>query len=71
MIPFHHNIVILCFRETTSIWVSVDVPAGQPPGHYEGQILITALKANAELEHTLYNSCLCYLVKLFGDVAFE
>ncbi|CAL9132028.1 unnamed protein product [Musa acuminata var. zebrina] len=35
--------------ETTSIWISVDVPAGQPPGHYEGQILITALKANAEM----------------------
>ncbi|XP_042395783.1 uncharacterized protein LOC121986062 isoform X3 [Zingiber officinale] len=40
--------------ETTSIWVSVDVPAGQPPGHYEGLILITALKADAESSaHTL------------------
>ncbi|KAK1268003.1 hypothetical protein QJS04_geneDACA006225 [Acorus gramineus] len=34
--------------ETTSIWVSVDVPAGQPPGQYEGQLFITALKADAE-----------------------
>lgn len=41
------------YRETTSIWVSVDVPAGQPPGYYEGLILITALKTDAELEHTI------------------
>ncbi|WOL11660.1 hypothetical protein Cni_G20424 [Canna indica] len=34
--------------ETTAVWVSVDVPAEQPPGHYEGQMLITALKADAE-----------------------
>nr|CAD1832465.1 unnamed protein product [Ananas comosus var. bracteatus] len=35
--------------ETTSIWVSVDVPCGQPPGQYEGQIFITAVKTDAEL----------------------
>ncbi|MQL82758.1 hypothetical protein Taro_015249, partial [Colocasia esculenta] len=29
--------------ETTAIWVSVDVPAGQPPGQYEGQLFITAV----------------------------
>ncbi|CAA7404265.1 unnamed protein product [Spirodela intermedia] len=34
--------------ETTSIWVSLDVPCGQPPGQYEGQLLITALTADAE-----------------------
>ncbi|XP_010905074.1 uncharacterized protein [Elaeis guineensis] len=34
--------------ETTSIWLSVDVPAGQPPGQYEGQIFITAVRADAE-----------------------
>ncbi|XP_058080319.1 uncharacterized protein LOC131228578 isoform X3 [Magnolia sinica] len=34
--------------ETTAIWVSVDIPSGQPPGQYEGEIFITALKADAE-----------------------
>ncbi|KAI3910353.1 hypothetical protein MKW92_046744 [Papaver armeniacum] len=30
--------------ETTAIWVSIDIPAGQPPGQYEGEIFVTALK---------------------------
>ncbi|OVA04540.1 protein of unknown function DUF4091 [Macleaya cordata] len=34
--------------ETTAIWVSVDVPTGQPPGQYEGELFVTALKADAE-----------------------
>ncbi|MCL7043539.1 hypothetical protein MKW94_022837 [Papaver nudicaule] len=34
--------------ETTAIWVSIDVPAGQPPGQYEGELFITALKADTE-----------------------
>lgn len=35
-------------RETTAIWVSVTVPYDQPPGHYEGQIIVTAVKPDAE-----------------------
>ncbi|XP_028551607.1 uncharacterized protein LOC110104675 isoform X12 [Dendrobium catenatum] len=31
-------------RETTAIWLSVDVPPGQPPGQYEGVVSISALK---------------------------
>ncbi|KAF6149719.1 hypothetical protein GIB67_017452, partial [Kingdonia uniflora] len=34
--------------DTTSIWVSIDVPTGQPPGQYEGKIFITAMKTNEE-----------------------
>ncbi|EPS70359.1 hypothetical protein M569_04401 [Genlisea aurea] len=34
--------------ETTAIWVSVIVPDIQPPGHYEGEIFITASKVDAE-----------------------
>ncbi|XP_028551591.1 uncharacterized protein LOC110104675 isoform X4 [Dendrobium catenatum] len=30
--------------ETTAIWLSVDVPPGQPPGQYEGVVSISALK---------------------------
>ncbi|XP_026400571.1 uncharacterized protein LOC113296465 isoform X3 [Papaver somniferum] len=39
--------------ETTAIWVSVDVPAGQPPGQYEGEIFVTALK------HAEWSSAKC------------
>ncbi|KAL6012364.1 hypothetical protein ACLOJK_002851 [Asimina triloba] len=35
--------------ETTAIWVSVDITPGQPPGQYEGEIFITALKVDTEL----------------------
>ncbi|XP_047180537.1 uncharacterized protein LOC124847162 isoform X3 [Vigna umbellata] len=34
--------------ETTALWISIDVPSSQPPGQYEGEILITAIKADAE-----------------------
>lgn len=34
--------------ETTAIWVSIDVPSTQPPGQYEGELIITATKADAE-----------------------
>lgn len=33
--------------ETTTVWVSIDVPSAQPPGLYEGDIIITS-KADAE-----------------------
>ncbi|KAL2894595.1 putative 2-phosphosulfolactate phosphatase [Bienertia sinuspersici] len=33
--------------ETTALWVSIDVPSEQPPGIYEGQFYITAVKADA------------------------
>ncbi|XP_010552495.1 PREDICTED: uncharacterized protein LOC104822840 isoform X1 [Tarenaya hassleriana] len=32
--------------ETSVIWVSIDVPNGQPPGQYEGEIIISAMKAD-------------------------
>ncbi|KAL0351891.1 UNVERIFIED_CONTAM: hypothetical protein Scaly_1577800 [Sesamum calycinum] len=34
--------------ETTVIWVSIDVPTTQPPGQYEGEVIITAIRADAE-----------------------
>jgi hypothetical protein len=38
----------LCCRETTALWVSIDVPSAQPQGQYEGEFFITAIKAEAE-----------------------
>ncbi|XP_017981817.1 PREDICTED: uncharacterized protein LOC18591355 [Theobroma cacao] len=34
--------------ETSTIWVSIDVPNTQPPGLYEGEIIINATKADSE-----------------------
>ncbi|KAL6656849.1 hypothetical protein ACP70R_004629 [Stipagrostis hirtigluma subsp. patula] len=34
--------------ETAAVWVSLSVPAGQPPGLYEGEIFITAVKTQAD-----------------------
>ncbi|KAL3022773.1 hypothetical protein AAZX31_04G032700 [Glycine max] len=34
--------------ETTALWISIDVPSSQPPGQYEGEIVITAIKSDAE-----------------------
>ncbi|KAH9758637.1 DUF4091 domain-containing protein [Citrus sinensis] len=34
--------------ETTAVWVSIDAPSAQPPGLYEGEIIITS-KADTEL----------------------
>ncbi|KDO84483.1 hypothetical protein CISIN_1g006318mg [Citrus sinensis] len=34
--------------ETTAVWVSIDAPYAQPPGLYEGEIIITS-KADTEL----------------------
>lgn len=42
------NQINLLPGETMSIWVSVDVPCGQSPGQYEGQISITAVNTSAE-----------------------
>lgn len=42
------NQINLLPGETSSIWVSVDVPCGQSPGQYEGQISITAVNTSAE-----------------------
>lgn len=33
-------------RETSVIWVSIDVPNGQPPGQYEGEITVSAMKTD-------------------------
>lgn len=42
------NQISLLPGETTTLWVSVNIPSGQPPGQYEGQLCITALNANSE-----------------------
>ncbi|KAL0017212.1 hypothetical protein SO802_004281 [Lithocarpus litseifolius] len=34
--------------ETTAVWVSIDVPSMQAPGQYEGEVIITAVKTDAE-----------------------
>ena len=35
-------------RETSALWVSIDVPVEQPPGVYTGEICITAVRAETE-----------------------
>ncbi|XP_057973371.1 uncharacterized protein LOC131161554 [Malania oleifera] len=40
--------ISLLTGETTAIWVSIDVPTAQPPGQYEGELIIAAMKADAE-----------------------
>lgn len=42
------NQINLLPGETSSLWVSIDVPVGQLPGLYEGFILITAMNAITE-----------------------
>lgn len=42
------SLINLSPGETTTIWVSIDVPSGQPPGQYEGELIITATKADTE-----------------------
>lgn len=39
--------------ETTVLWLSIDVPSAQPPGHYEGEVIITAIKLDADSSTTL------------------
>lgn len=34
--------------ETAVVWISIDVPSAQPPGQYEGEIIISATKTSAE-----------------------
>ncbi|KAB1220564.1 hypothetical protein CJ030_MR3G015817 [Morella rubra] len=34
-------------RETTAVWVSIDVPSTQAPGQYVGEVIITATKSDA------------------------
>ncbi|GLJ14057.1 hypothetical protein SUGI_0224840 [Cryptomeria japonica] len=34
--------------ETSAIWVSVDIPSEQPPGLYEGEMVINSVKADAD-----------------------
>lgn len=48
--------LLFCCRETTSIWVSIDVPDTQPPGQYEGEIIITAIRADTEWESNPFTS---------------
>lgn len=36
------------YRETSALWVSIDVPVAQPPGVYTGEISITAVRAVTE-----------------------
>jgi hypothetical protein len=35
-------------RETSALWVSVDVPVKQPPGVYTGEVCISAVKTETE-----------------------
>jgi hypothetical protein len=55
------------YRETTAVWVSLNVPCGQPPGLYEGEIFITAVKTEAKYVF----SCCFYLFLLEIVVSFR
>lgn len=47
MIDYFSLCSLVLFRETSALWISVDVPSAQPPGQYEGEILITAIKTDS------------------------
>ncbi|OAE31691.1 hypothetical protein AXG93_3384s1650 [Marchantia polymorpha subsp. ruderalis] len=36
--------------ETLGLWLSIEVPATQPPGYYEGEISFLAIRAESEIE---------------------
>nr|XP_008377409.2 uncharacterized protein LOC103440497 [Malus domestica] len=69
--------------ETTAVWISIDVPSAQPPGQYEGEIIITATKADPEApahclgkgeKHQLYRdlqSCLQMVEPIDGKPVDE
>lgn len=61
-------ILLLFCRETTAVWLSVDVPSAQPPGQYEGELIITAIKADSEWLPILYffTCILIYYFSLHG-----
>ncbi|GAB4852080.1 hypothetical protein Ancab_016270 [Ancistrocladus abbreviatus] len=46
VVPVSH--ISLLPGETAAVWISIDIPSAQPPGVYEGEISITAVKADAE-----------------------
>ncbi|XP_012073311.1 uncharacterized protein LOC105634954 isoform X2 [Jatropha curcas] len=50
LVPFEHPVgqLNLLPGETSAVWVSIDVPSVQPPGQYEGEFVITAIKSEAE-----------------------
>ncbi|XP_055960218.1 uncharacterized protein LOC126681731 isoform X4 [Mercurialis annua] len=57
LVPLDHPIsqISLVPGETSAIWVSIDVPSAQPPGQYEGEFIITAIKAGAESQSQCFN----------------
>ncbi|KAJ9179126.1 hypothetical protein P3X46_010949 [Hevea brasiliensis] len=50
LVPLDHPVcqIGLVPGETTAVWVSIDVPSVQPPGQYEGEFIVTAIKAESE-----------------------
>lgn len=45
---FDSTIMFFFCRETSAIWIFVDVLSTQPPGQYDGEFRVTATKADAE-----------------------
>ncbi|PWZ36634.1 hypothetical protein Zm00014a_020422 [Zea mays] len=54
--------------ETAAVWVSVNVPCGQPPGLYEGEIFITAVKTELEILSNLVTLALISGLYFFADL---
>ncbi|KAG8643558.1 hypothetical protein MANES_11G048300v8 [Manihot esculenta] len=50
LVPLDHPVsqISLIPGETTAVWVSIDVPSAQPPGQYEGEFIISAVKAESD-----------------------
>ncbi|XP_021896439.1 uncharacterized protein LOC110813556 isoform X1 [Carica papaya] len=56
LVPLNHPVSQLSLLpgETSAVWISIDVPSAQPPGQYEGEFIVTAMKAVGE------SSAQCY-----------
>ncbi|XP_047322064.1 uncharacterized protein LOC124925959 [Impatiens glandulifera] len=50
LVPLDEPVALLNLSpgETTAVWVSVDVTSATPPGQYEGELIITATRADTE-----------------------
>ncbi|KAM7256464.1 hypothetical protein ACFE04_012205 [Oxalis oulophora] len=50
LVPINLPLAQICLfpGQTSAIWVSIDVPSMQPPGVYEGELTVTAIKKDID-----------------------
>ncbi|KAG9440935.1 hypothetical protein H6P81_021100 [Aristolochia fimbriata] len=70
LVPLKHPVtqINLLPGETTALWVSIDVPSGQPPGQYEGEFFITAIKADTDLRSSTLTLAKSEKYQIFKEI---